>query len=153
MQPPPTPADFHLLIHRIPLFYDGTTIAHDRHQAQEGWTMRNTHVSGSSYKFGLLYSHSSGWNRHRGAANKVSGSWSGTWVRLPQLCSCHSPYVQESGHGLYCMHVGGGYGEWRPLFACLPTAPSAFLWIKTLPYESTPNTKPKYRCRCLNPEV
>ena len=29
--------------------------------------------------FAFVYSHTSGWNRHRGAGNKVSGGWSGTW--------------------------------------------------------------------------
>ena len=45
-----------------------------------------TSQSGSQYRFAFLYSHSSGWNRHRGAATPVgtpsaSSWWSGVWDR------------------------------------------------------------------------
>ena len=48
------------------------------------WNGKGTQHSGSNQKFAFLYSHSSGWNRHRGAAvpkGKPSTStwWSGTW--------------------------------------------------------------------------
>ena len=47
--------------------------------AANDWNGRNTNESPDNGRFALLYSHHSGWNRHRGAARPVSHSWSGTW--------------------------------------------------------------------------
>lgn len=47
--------------------------------AQSGWSGSGTSTSSSSDKFAFLYSHSTGWNRHRGAAVPIKASWSGTW--------------------------------------------------------------------------
>lgn len=49
--------------------------------AQSNWNHGATYASGSNNRFAMAYSHSSGWNRHRGAANIVSGHWGGTWDR------------------------------------------------------------------------
>lgn len=47
--------------------------------AQGNWNHQQTYNSRSSDRFAMAYSHHSGWNRHRGAANIVSGQWSGNW--------------------------------------------------------------------------
>ena len=52
--------------------------------AQAGWDGTGTTNSGSQYQFAFLYSHSNGWDRHRGAAEpvgtpSVSTWWDGTW--------------------------------------------------------------------------
>merc|ERR1719350_1082366 len=52
--------------------------------ALEGWNGQGTSSTSADNKFAYLYSHSSGWNRHRGAAVPVgtpstSSWWSGTW--------------------------------------------------------------------------
>ena len=52
--------------------------------ALANWDGRGTDKSGSNEKFAFLYSHSSGWNRHRGTATRdpsFHGWWSGTWDR------------------------------------------------------------------------
>ena len=52
--------------------------------AQGNWNGKDTDTSNANDKFAYLYSHSTGWNRHRGAAQPVgspsaSSWWSGTW--------------------------------------------------------------------------
>jgi len=52
--------------------------------AQADWDGTGTSSSNSHSKFAFLYSHSTGWNRHRGAAQPVGTPsantwWSGTW--------------------------------------------------------------------------
>lgn len=49
--------------------------------AQSNWNHQQTSTSRSSDRFATAYSHNSGWNRHRGAANHVTGEWSGNWQR------------------------------------------------------------------------
>jgi len=82
------------------------------------WNGAGTSSSSSSDKFALLYSHSSGWNRHRGAATPISASWSGTWdgtgkgrhVTVAVNCGAHTFNVKTEKQQLAKMRYPSSWG-------------------------------------------
>ena len=47
--------------------------------AQSSWNLGGTSSTSLSDKYAFVYSHTSGWNRHRGAATPISANWQSTW--------------------------------------------------------------------------
>ena len=75
------------------------------------WNGRGTDSSNDYDNFAVLYSHHSGWNRHRGAAREVDVHWGGTWdhtnkgrmLDVTLDCSAHTFNVRTENENLGTM--------------------------------------------------
>lgn len=90
--------------------------------AKSSWNQAGTGSSSMNNHYAFLYSHSSGWNRHKGACTKVSGSWSGTWdrqnkgkeIRVKLDCKKHTMTFTTERQSLAVMKYNT---NWKTVYA------------------------------------